>query len=143
MGFSKEEARAALELTKRNQESAIILLLENSDYVKKHMKSQLRLNNDSVTNVNSPSFSLGKRPLSRHPSTSSLQHLSRSSSVSSLNASSPGSTRKFSPIAFFQQQHAKLASHSQDSPLFKVSQVIGKAIQSLGQNIDDSPTYHK
>jgi hypothetical protein len=145
MGFSKDEARAALELTKRNQESAIVLLLENPDHVKNHINNiQRRPNHESTVNINpnaNTSLNIGKRPLSRQPSTSSLQRISRSSSGTSLNTGSPGMTRKFSPIAFIQQQQAKLSSHSHDSPLFKVSQVIGKAIQSLGQNTDECSSY--
>ncbi|KAJ3299844.1 hypothetical protein HK104_006581 [Borealophlyctis nickersoniae] len=153
MGFSAQQAEAALDITKRDmvftteiaiQERAIIMLLENPERIGEHISLQSALMASTYTEsptTMSPSFPLEKRqPKLMRKSSSFLQQLKELSSSVTPPESPNTQRRTFSPRTFLQQQQQRLNSSSA-APLKRVSSILGKAMGALGLEEDTSSPF--
>ncbi|KAJ3195522.1 hypothetical protein HK101_011886 [Irineochytrium annulatum] len=136
MGFTADQAKAALELTKNHMEQAVVMLLENperiTDYIQSRVASPKRVatlaepvriaSTGSISrqgsNLWAPRFPQGQPPIAGSPA--------QSGSATPIESPMPGK-RAFSPLAFIQQQQVKLANHG-SAPLKKMSSLFGKAL---------------
>ncbi|KAI8852660.1 hypothetical protein BC829DRAFT_384198 [Chytridium lagenaria] len=147
MGFTTVQARASLSLSNRNTESAVSLLLEDPDRIsqfiatsaqaaKKERTLKSSLSNGSLSKTNQvaawPRF---PSPLNNSPGGS---RGSVSGSQSGTPQDSPSLIRRnFSPLAFIQQQQARLTAQGA-APLKKMSSMLGKAIGAFVTDDDEA-----
>ncbi|RKO91274.1 hypothetical protein BDK51DRAFT_27427, partial [Blyttiomyces helicus] len=133
MGFSAEQADAALDLTRRNMEEAIILLLENPARVNDRILARRTiLRRSSSSTFPAPSTSASP------PSTPAPLKRSHSSFLQQWRgpvASPEPPQRRFSPLAFLQQQQQRM---SDAAPMKRVSSILGKAMGALGLEENES-----
>ncbi|KAJ3199911.1 hypothetical protein HDU82_009326 [Entophlyctis luteolus] len=103
MGFSKDQANAALSLSNRDVQNAIITLLENPDRVEQHIQSLRSKARRSHSNASVKD----KLDLltARYPNSSPL-----SRKQTAANGSGESIESEFSPLNFIQQQQAKISS---------------------------------
>ena len=136
MGFSPELAEAALDITNRDMERSIILLLEEPDRVVEHASTLSAAPPSSVTShmVSSP-VSTENQPSLIKRSSSFFQQL-KTLSAGPTPPESPTTGRKqFSARSFLQQQQTKLNNSS--APLKRVSSILGKAMAALALDEED------
>ncbi|KAI9315783.1 hypothetical protein DFJ73DRAFT_930701 [Zopfochytrium polystomum] len=140
MGFTKEQAVAALDLSGRNLEEAIMLLLEQPERIAERISF---VQNEARKPLSpSPSLSNLRRPFSGSatPWNSTPRFPSRFLGTSGSGSSTPntesvpaGGRRGFSPLAFIQQQQQKLVATTASSQgLKRMSSFLGKAMEALG-----------
>ncbi|KAJ3056747.1 hypothetical protein HK097_004608 [Rhizophlyctis rosea] len=141
MGFSAELAEAALDITKRDMERSIILLLEEPERVVEHASAMAAAppppsSSSTVTShmVSSP-VSTDNQPSLMKRSSSFFQQLKTLSAGPTPPESPTMGRKQFSARSFLQQQQTKLNNSS--APLKRVSSILGKAMAALALDEED------
>ncbi|KAJ3382944.1 hypothetical protein HDU92_004488 [Lobulomyces angularis] len=149
MGFSFEQAEASLDLSSKNLQAAINLLLEKSNVVDRHIPVVRQKKEKHKKIYSDGDFGKRRYPEALKKSSSMLKLRSNSTDSFNSNSStppdSPSSKRAFSARSYLQQQqqlqqHKSLSSsnsnNSQTKTLKKMTSFLGKAMEALG--LEDS-----
>ncbi|KAJ3041046.1 hypothetical protein HDV00_009946 [Rhizophlyctis rosea] len=137
MGFSADMAAAALDITERDMERSIVLLLEDPSRVAEHA-SYLAMAPPSPSLLTTglvASPILNEQPSLMKRSSSFFQQLKTLSTGTTPPESPSTPWRQFSARSFLQQQQTKLNVTS--APLKRVSSILGKAMAALTLDEED------